>query len=451
MDRKGISGWRDVFSFTFKQQVKGKSFKLATVLIGAVFFLALLLLMLISGKLSQDQEEIVEESNISHVYILDELGLLDDINRYLEADPDRKKSFGKINFTYLENQMSVEDAMNQIGDKETHLLIQTKRQTQGILLEALLPDNTAISTTEGEGLLNNLIPLMEMNKIEQAGLSQEELIIISRPAMVTISTVGEKAASFGEEMIKYLVPMFFSFILYIMLLLYGQIIMKSLMIEKTSKLMEMLLTTLDPKAIITGKILAMSIVAVLQFLFWILSGVGGFIVGNELLKSKYPGYENPVSSLLELVKANTGGMAFSIQGIILSLIALYLGFLLYSVYAGVIGSSLSKAEDLSSGVAFFQLPVIFCGMAAMLLPTMSEGFWPNFINYFPFTSPFLLPANILNGNMNLLPSIISLLILIGFIALLSLLSGKLYKGLIFYKGDKLKLKNIILTIKGLES
>src|SRR5699024_6239770 len=138
MDRKGISGWRDVFSFTFKQQVKGKSFKLATVLIGAVFFLALLLLMLISGKLSQDQEEIVEESNISHVYILDEIGLLDDINRYLEADPDRKKSFGKINFTYLENQMSVEDAMNQIGDKETHLLIQTKRQTQGILLEALL-------------------------------------------------------------------------------------------------------------------------------------------------------------------------------------------------------------------------------------------------------------------------------------------------------------------------
>ena len=87
---------------------------------------------------------------------------------------------------------------------------------------------------------------------------------------------------------------------------------------------------------------------------------------------------------------------------------------------------------------------------AIMVPTFVEGFWLKILNYFPFTSAFILPANILIGHISIRGGLISIAILLISIVIAFILSGKLYKGLIFFKGEKLSFKNIVLAFKKVE-
>lgn len=447
------SGWKDVFLFTIMQQIKSKAFKIATIIVGAIILIGVLLILLLNGIKYEEDKVLVNIENISEVYILDETKDFSQVNTFIdsfgelgEVHPD----FNNINFTQIEEDTTLADAMEEVSREEGGLLVNVSRDEDGIILKALLAEETNISFEESELVLEELIPIFEMYKIGQSELSGEQLAVIIKPIFTTIVEIGETESSEGEQIIKLLVPMLFSFAIYLLLIVYAQSIMNSLMIEKTSKLTEMLLTAVQPQKIITGKILALSLVAILQFLSWLICGIIGFIIGNIYLNTRYPDYINPVIEAMEFVQNNTSPAAFSALAIILSILALCLGFLFYFSYAGIIGASLSKAEDISSGTGIFYIPVIACGLITMLAPMIVDGFWRNFINYFPFTAPFILPANILNGNVTIIQAIISIAILIISSIICFMIAGKLYKGLIFFKGEKIKFNNIVQVIRGID-
>ena len=450
MEGSSITSWMDVFSFTFMQQLKSKAFKIASILIGAIIFVGIFLLLTISMKRLEEDKAFTGIDNIGEVFILDETkdfseinNLIDSYSKSAEAHPD----FEKIKFTSKDSTNSITEVMNQLSNLTNALLINIKRNDDGILLNALVPENTAITDREIEILFENLLPIFEMYKISQSGLSEEQLTILLTPTISSYLVAGEEETSIGEELVKYLLPMIYSFALYILLIVYSQSIMNSLLIEKTSKLTEMLLTCIRPRMVITGKILAMAAIAIMQFLFWVACGILGFVVGDIVLTSKYSDYTNPILEVIDLVQKNSDGMAFSILAIIFSLLALVLGFLFYFSFAGVVGASLGKAEDISSGTGIFYLPVIIFGMAAMMAPALDGTFWAKFMNFFPFSSPFVLAANIINGRLGILAGIISMGILFISTIICFMLAGKLYKGLIFFKGEKLTIGNVVKAIK----
>lgn len=456
MKKFNISRWKSVFSFTLKQQMKGKGFKVTTTIVGLLFFVVVFAILMISSKLTDGNEGIqdseIVEKGVTHVLILDETNpdtdLLSVLDSY-ESSPMKDIRISDYEFQALSTESSVEEGIEATSEYDDNaVVLHITEEEEGTLLKVVIPEDSFVIEEEGEILLDILVPLYEHNQILESGLTDEQLSSISRSAVTSITTVGEEPPGFAEEFIKYMVPMLFAMILYFMLLLYGQTIIKSLMVEKTSKLMEMLLTTIPAKAIIVGKILAMSFLAIFQFLIWILCGILGFLTAGGILKLQNPNYENPLTPIIQLVQMDTQGSAFSVPAIIVAIIALCLGFLFYTVYAGLLGSALAKAEDVSSGVALYQIPVIVCGLSAMMLPATTDGFLARFIEYFPFTAPFMLPSNLLIGNMKLIPGLISLLILIATLILLIVIASRLYKGLIFFKGDKLKLKNIIQVLKG---
>ena len=452
MNKGKDSSWTDVFNFSLMQQVKSKSFKIATFIIGAITF-ALIVAVLSFTGIDSGQEEIQEIENINKVYILDMTKEFKDIDIYIdsyEVDAGVNPDFSEIEFKQVDGEVNLSDAMEEISKEEDGLLIHIERQEDGILLQALLPEETLISEDESWELVDNLTPILETYKIANSELTGEQIMAISKPIIPTVALAGEDPLSSEEQMINLLIPYLYSFILYFSLLIYGQTMMNSLMVEKTSKLTEMLLTSVKPKFVVAGKILATSTVAILQLLFWIICAIAGFIVGVFVVQSQNAKYLNPVVEIVEMVQKNTDGFGFSALSIILSIIALCLGFLFYFSIAGIIGSTLSKAEDISSGIGLFSLPVIVFGMMAIMVPTFVEGFWLNVLNYFPFTSAFILPANILIGHISTSGGIISIAILLISIIIAFILSGKLYKGLIFFKGEKLSFKNIVLAFKKVE-
>lgn len=450
MNKDKASSWTDIFSFTFMQQFKSKSFKIATLLIGAITFVLIFAVLFFTGRDSDHEEEIQGIENINQVYILDRTKDFKDINMYIDSYENISEihpDFTKIEFKEVDREMNLSDAMEDISAEDDGLLIHIERQEDGILLQALLPEETLINEDESWELVDKLTQIIETYKIANSELTGEQIMAISKPIVPSVALAGEEPLSFAEQMVNFFIPYLYSFILYFLLLIYGQTMMNSLMIEKTSKLTEMLLTSVKPKFVVTGKILATSTVAVLQFLFWIICAIAGFISGVVLLQSQNDEYLNPVVETVKMVQKSTDGFGFSAFSIILSIIALCLGFLFYFSIAGIIGSTLSKAEDVSNGIGLFTLPVIIFGLMAITLPSFIEGFWLKFLNYFPFTSAFVLPANILIGHISIRGGLISIAILLISIVIAFILSGKLYKGLIFFKGEKLSFKNIIFAFK----
>lgn len=444
------SSWLDVFSFTFMQQVKSKAFKIATVVVGAIVFIGIFILLTFSMKKVEEDKVFIGLDNIKDVFILDKTNEFSSINSFIdgysqsnEVHPD----LDKISFTMKEPTSQVAEEMSKLSDNTNAILIHISRSEDGILLDALLPEGTYITEDETRQLLENLVPIVEIYRISQSGLSSDQLSVLLTPTINSFVVAGEEEASIGEELIKFLLPMIYSFALYMLLIIYSQSIMNNLLIEKTSKLTEMLLTAVNPRRVITGKILAMAAVAIMQFLLWITCGIFGFIAGDAFLRNQYSDYTNPLLEIIKLVQENSDGMAFSVIAIILSLLALILGFLFYFSFAGVVGASLGKAEDISSGTGIFYLPVMIFGMAAMMSPVLEGNFWGKVMNYFPFSSPFVLAANIINGSMGILEGLFSIGILCISILICFILAGKLYKGLIFFKGEKLTVTNVVKVLR----
>jgi ABC-2 type transport system permease protein len=441
MERKNFSGWQDVFSFTIKQTTKGKSFKIATFTLAFLLFAILFIVNILTATFS-DKDKV---SPITVVHVLDESGFsptdFSTIGLY------GNKAFSKVSFVNVDGK-TFDEAKNDMDKvSNTEVLLHIVKTDEGFSMSLLIPSSSSIKKNDGQKLVKQLVPFFEMNKLTQVGLSEVQMVSINMPITTKLTTAGEAEESIGETLIKMLAPMILSLILYMMLLLYGQSICKSIIMEKTSKLMELLLTSVRPYSIITGKILAMTCLAIFQFIVWIGSGVVGFLVGNYVTKQMYPEYNNTISSVLNLLRENTSASAFSLTTIIFAFLILSVGFLFWSVIAGMVGAVLNKAEDLQQGMGFYLIPVLLSFFAAYYIPLNGGEALTNIVRYVPFTVPFLVPAELIIGNVSILQGCISLAILLVTTVVFILLTGKIYKGMVLYTGNKLTPKNLLSMLR----
>ena len=240
---------------------------------------------------------------------------------------------------------------------------------------------------------------------------------------------GDEPDSFGLMLTKMLVPMLFSLVLYMMILLYGQNITKIVVSEKSSKLMETLLTSVKPYAIIAGKIVAVSGIAIMQMLIWLASGVAGFYLGEKAAHAINPNYINYVSLIIDMIKESSD--AFSIGAVLIALLMVIIGFFMYSVLAGLVAALVERMEDISSVMGLFQVPVVIGFLGAYFVSMSENDTLKLIVKYFPITSPFYVPSGIMTGDIDMASGIISLLIVAVVTLVLIVFTGKIYKGKLF--------------------
>lgn len=437
-----FKGWGSVFGFTFKQSVSGIGFKIGTVLVSFLIIAALAAVNLIVAHESEDKN--LKPSPIEMVYVQDNTGLA------ATAFSDFIKSsspevFGHIQFIEAGNENRNEIIKTAAASKQAiAVFMQTKDSEYE--MEAVIPAESDIKKKQANSLLKEMISAFETNKLIQSGMSGEQLNMALGPVVTTLSDIGEST----NEMvfvIKMIAPMLFGLVLYIMLLLYGQIISKSVSSEKTSKLMETLLTSIHPYALISGKILGIATSAILQFSIWVVSLVVGLYSGNALAQYIFPGYQNSVVAVVDFIRENLSATALSMPSVILALIFLFVGFLFYCVIAGLAGCLVSKPEEVASTQAIFQLPVIVSWLICYLAPLYKKESILTVARYVPFTSPFSVPVDLLTGTVGIGQGIVSLIVLAAFSVIVIMLSAKIYKGLVLYTGQKVSLKLIGNIIK----
>ncbi len=276
--KKGLfCGWKDVFSFTFKQGTAVKGFKNSTVGIAALMLIIGLAISTVMAFVQK--KDAAKVSDIEKVYVIDESGLevlyLDSfVQEYAE-------SFPKVVFE--SSGQDIKTLAAQLGENAPFdVILQITRQEEGYLLSLILPMGCKISESDGEDLNDALLMSIEQSKLLSSGIPMEKLVTAMSSVTVTEIDAGEEERSVGEELVAMLLPMIIMFVMYFMVLIYGQSIGNIVSVEKTSKLMEMLLTLTRPYGLIFGKVLAMTTVAILQMILWIAALVGGFFLGHVI-------------------------------------------------------------------------------------------------------------------------------------------------------------------------
>ena len=444
-----FKGWKSVFSFNYKQSAGAKSYMAITTLVAVVIIAAAILISVLAAK-PEDGDEGADVDFICAVetaYVLDlaELGEL----KFDEWIPELSETYYSGLVLEQVSGMTEEEVQTKAAQDESGYAIGViiEKEEQNIMVRAVVPSTSeGLSLMDGQEIADLVAVAVEQARIAKSGLSELKVNQINKEVVISVADAGEET-NVVVYLVQYIAPAIFGLVLYFLLLLYGQNICQSVSVEKTSKLVETLLTSLHPYALLTGKVFAIVAVALQQFFIWVAALVVGIVAGGMVAESMYPGSQSGVSVIVEFMRANIGESALSPAAVVLALVTFCCGFLFYCVLSGMAGSMVSRPEEAASVQSIFTLPIVISWLVCYFGTLMEKESLLVVARNIPFTIPFCVPVDLLTGTIGIGQGILSTVILLVFSILVIMLSGRIYKGLILYNGQKITIKNIVGILK----
>lgn len=218
---------------------------------------------------------------------------------------------------------------------------------------------------------------------------------------------SEEDAEGSSAVVASVLAYVLSFILYMFLILYGVMVMQSVIEEKNNRVLEVLVSTVKPFDMMMGKILGIACVALVQILIWIvfIAGVAYFVLPHilpdeilaamDLLKQGVPASAVGGTEMGMLQAIMMLSNIKYIGGIIIWLLVfVFGGFLLYAAMFAAVGSAVDSPQDAQQLQTPIMLPIIlalFIMLSVINDPTSNLAFWFSMI---PFTSPIVMMARI---------------------------------------------------------
>lgn len=426
-----------VISREYTQRVRKKGFIVTTLLMPVVFLALMFAPALLSGIGSETPTvAVIDNSGKITPYLLEHHSLpyifssapVDSI----KADTD-VSSFIVIGDDIIENPASVSLFHRGGGSIET---------------ESLIRDD-----------IKNAIEARRLDDLQLGNLKQ---VLGEVEADVVISTHkidddGNESSS--SSMTSYLVGIAMAFILYMFIIIYGQLVMMSIIEEKNNRVLEIIVTSIKPTHLMLGKIIGIGTVAITQVIIWALL-IAGFIsfvlpgiVGGQMfaeLDALRAGTLNPADATTDLGVLQVLAMLSSLNYIfsIFGYLVLFLigGFMLYASLYAAIGASVDNAQDGAQLQVFCIVPVIVGLMFAMTIGQNPDSSLATLLSMIPFTAPMIMMSRIPSG----VPAgeiFTSLAILYASIVAIIWFTAKIYRVGIFMYGKKPNLKELLRWAK----
>ena len=384
-------------------------------------------------------------------------GSLPGAGRLLGLPPEKKRIINQLNGLGREGYTDIsyqrydtpQEALEAARGMEDTVVLAVERAAGGDQISLVLPEDSNLTKSDLEGLesfIGSVYPYIQM---QRTGLTPQELTRLTAPVAVEThrSAAGDTDPLSGlKEALAYLLPYLNIMVLYFMVLFYGQGVSTSVLMEKTSKLMDTMLLAARPGGMVIGKVLAQALAGILQIFIWLAALAGGFWGGALLVRAINPDSEMLLLQLFDLL----GGMSglFAVSAVIAALLQVAAGFLLYCSLAAIGGAMAGKQEDLSSTNLLFTLALIGSFLAALYsggLGVMSpSSMW---LNWVPFTAVMIVPGRVLLGQIPLWQAYGSLAVVLASFVLVCLLAGKIYKNMALYKGQVPGFSTILKMIK----
>lgn len=321
--------------------------------------------------------------------------------------------------------------------------------------------NEASSMQIETGITSQIEQTIENERLKNYNIEDLDEILNSIKANVSMQTFRldeENNSSASSSFLSYIIGVIMTLILYLFLLLYGQMVMTSIIEEKNNRVLEIVVSSIKPAQLMMGKILGIGSVAVVQVLIWavmlvVISGVllpmliPTEIMGNIAASNAGTlNAENAVTDI-EMIHAlaTLSNVGYILKIFSFLLVFLIGGFLFYSSLYAAIGSSVDNIQDAGQFQSIVVFPILIGFVLAMSIANDPNSTMATVMSIIPFTSPMVMIARIPFG-IATWEIITSLVILYASFILLVQLAAKIYRVGIFMYGKKPNIKEIIKWI-----
>ncbi len=272
-------------------------------------------------------------------------------------------------------------------------------------------------------------------RMQESGLDPDEVRNLTARVRGETYKVSLEGATQESGEAKFWVSYIMVFLLYFVLLMYGVAVMRSVIEDKNSRVVEVIISSAKPNQYMAGKVLGAGAVGLVQFLIWIGIAAGISIYGLEIVKSFNPGVEQlPIPEI-----------PFSVY--VYFLVYFILGYFLYATLYAAIGSMVnqeSEAQNLQWPVMLF---LILSLMLMFLVINTPDSPTSTLLSLFPFFTPMLMFLRITLEAAPLWQVLLSIGIMVLTISGCIWLAGRIFRiGILMY-GKRPTLPEVMKWIK----
>ncbi|MFI3321034.1 MAG: ABC transporter permease [Rikenellaceae bacterium] len=267
----------------------------------------------------------------------------------------------------------------------------------------------------------------------------------------------DEGAVGDSTIMRMIVGMIFSFMIYMFVIMYGNQIAMSVIAEKSSRVIELIVSHVRPFWFMLGKIIGIGLVGLLQvvvwvvltfIVYWIISTLG--IIDTDVAS---------ISSAAEIASNNDVNQeviksiaAASNPIFLLKILTFYLiyflgGYALYGAMFAALGSAVENPQELNQFVMPIMMPLIFALMVSMSAQVDPSGGLVKLLSFIPFTSPVAMMARIPSGEVAIWEITLSITLLLLTAAFVVYLAGKIFRVGLFMYGKGSSWKEILKWIR----
>ena len=412
----------NVLSFELSNYFKNKGYMITTILFSILLIIGLSLpsffnMSKLIPQLDQNSTESIESVE--------------------EISEEDKKSFVIIdNNNIFENLDILESAfLNSKWTKVTSLdeaeeLIKLENVEAGFSVDSLtkysyLVNNSGFTDTNQMIFENLLSSLGQQVYANEHNLNINDLQSVIHPSFDSdVTILGKDSAN------NFFYVYIFIFAMYMMILLYGQLIAVAVTSEKSNRAIEVLVTSANSNSLIFGKVIAAALASFIQVGVILASGMITYSLNSKAWNGLLDGIFKIPSNIL---------LTFIIFG--------GLGYFFYSFIFGALGALVSKTEDIRSSIGPITMIFVIVFFISMFGLSNSDSLLIKIASFIPFSSSMTMLIRVAMGTVSNFEIVISFIILLASTILTALASAKIYRlGTLMY-GNPIKLRNALKWFK----
>lgn len=317
--------------------------------------------------------------------------------------------------------------------------------------------NTSSSMLVEENIRSQIADIIEREKLKKYDIHNLPEILKEVETTVSLQTFrndGEGDSEAQSSVISTGIGFVLGMILYMFLIIYGGMVMQSVIEEKNSRVLEVMVSSVKPFDMMMGKILGVAAVAAVQVLIWgvLICGVSALampaLIPSDIMQSVEAMQQGTLDMTqtdmdVDMLRAIGTATDFGYLASIFVWLLLFIigGYLLYSAIFAAIGSSVDSVQDAQQLQTPVMMPIIFSIIIMMTIlndPNSTLAVW---CSYIPFTSPVVMMARIPSG-VPVWQIAVSLVILYATFVAAVWFAAKIYRVGIFMYGKKPSFKEL---------
>lgn len=430
-----MSALKLIIAKEFNERVRKKSFIVSTLVV-PLFFAFIMVAPALLASYSEDEVE-------CNIMVL-----------------DQTDSIG----TALKSSSAVVYHTKEISEQEGKETVKADNNYQALLVISPKSEFSLFVKQQPSTLINDQInrditDVVRQNKIKSYNIDNINAIMSDINARVNIKSY--KLTDEGDKKVSNIAPLavgfVFSIMIYMFILMYGNQVSMSVIAEKNSRVIELIVSQIKPFWLMMGKIIGIGSVGLVQFIIWM--GLS-FLISSIVKLVFIPDID--ISQLNDSVVAmQQAGMSDSMQSALItiadpwfiikilgSFIIFFIGgYMLYGAMFAAVGSAVDNVQEVGQFTAPITMPLILSVVMIMFTAQSPHNTISVVMSYIPFTSPVIMMARIPSDTVTWYEFLISITILFASIAAATYAAAKIFRVGIFMYGKKVSWKEVMKWIK----